>query len=509
MPHAIGIDVGTTNVKVALVDSEGKLFASAARTIPTRRAGEVAEQDAGALWNAVKGSIAEAAAAAPSAASEVAVIGCCSQYSSIVPVDGDAAPVADMVLWQDKRGTDHSWELLGREGVFETWLTRHGIPPVGNGLSLAHILHLQKDRPDVHAMTTAYLEPMDYVNARLTGRIVANQCTMFMSQLCDNRRLGVTEYDETLLELAGVDPRKLPPLDGLANPAGTLLPALAAELGLPEDVVVMGGMNDSHADVVATGALTPGRAGLAIGTTTVLVDVVDRHGVDLDHEVLSMPSPFGTYLVWAENGMGGRALEFVLDSIVHAADELGDHTSADVFAGLDAAIERAPAGSNGVLFLPWLNGSLSPDANPSMRGAYLNLSLENRRTDLIRAVTEGIGHNLRWLVPIVEAFTNRGIDELAFVGGAARSPAWGQVLADMLGRPVLPMIDPDRAVARGVALFALERHGDLDRDDLGRLAVTARRYEPRDEHRAVYDAMHEQFLASFEALRPIFEALNP
>ena len=171
MPHAIGIDVGTTNVKVVLVSSEGTLVASAARTIATRRTTDTAEQDAGALWDAVKGSISEATAAAPAAAGDVAVIGCCSQYSSIVPVDADATPVADMVLWQDKRGTDHSWELLGREGVFETWLTHHGIPPVGNGLSLAHILHLQKDRPEVHARTTAYLEPMDYVNARLTGRI--------------------------------------------------------------------------------------------------------------------------------------------------------------------------------------------------------------------------------------------------------------------------------------------------------------------------------------------------
>jgi xylulokinase len=509
MPHAIGIDVGTTNVKVVLVSSEGALVASAARTIATRRTGETAEQDADALWDAVRAGITEAAAARPSAASDVVAIGCCSQYSSIVPVDADAAPVADMVLWQDKRGTDHSWELLGREGAFETWLERHGIPPVGNGLSLAHILHLQNDRPDVHAKTSAYLEPMDYVNARLTGRIVANQCTMFMSQLCDNRRLGATEYDETLLGLAGVDARKLPPLDDIGTPAGTLRPALAAELGLPENVVVMAGMNDSHADVVATGALASGRAGLAIGTTSVLVDVVDRHGVDLDHEVLAMPSPFGTYLVWAENGMAGRALEFVLDSIVHVSDELGDHTTADAFAGLDAAIERAPAGSNGLLFLPWLNGSLSPDANPAMRGAYLNLSLENHRTDLVRAVTEGIGHNLRWLVPVVEGFSGNAIDEVAFVGGAARSPAWGQILADLLDRPVLPMVDPDRAVARGVALFALECRGDLDRDDLDRLAVTARRYEPRAENRTVYDSMHKQFLASFEALRPIFEALNP
>jgi sugar (pentulose or hexulose) kinase len=79
----------------------------------------------------------------------------------------------------------------------------------------------------------------------------------------------------------------------------------------------------------------------------------------------------------------------------------------------------------------------------------------------------------------------------------------------VLDRPVLPMLDPDHAVARGVALFALERHGDLDRGDLDRLAVTARRYEPTPEHRTVYDSMHEQFLASFDALRPIFEALNP
>lgn len=103
-------------------------------------------------------------------------------------------------------------------------------------------------------------------------------------------------------------------------------------------------MNDSHADVLATGALAPGRAGLAVGTTSVLVDEVDRFRVDLDHEVLSMPSPFGTYLVWAETGVGGRGLEFVLSSLVHAVDELGDHQAANVFAGVDAAIRRAAVG---------------------------------------------------------------------------------------------------------------------------------------------------------------------
>lgn len=395
MPHAIGIDAGTTNVKVVLVSDEGALVASAARTASTRRTGDVAEQDAERLWQAVKDAIAEVSASAPAAAADVVAIGCCSRYSSIVPVGVDARPVADMVLWQDTRGTNRSLELLGRERVFDVWVERHGISPVGNGLSLAHILHLQNDRPDVHAMTAAYLEPMDYVNARLTGRIVANQCTMFMSQLCDNRRLGVTDYDDGLLELSGVDPFKLPPLDDFDSPVGSLRPELATELGLPGSVVVMGGMNDSHADIVATGALAAGRAGLAIGTTSVMVDVVDHHGSALDHGVVSMPSPFGTYLVWAETGIGGRALEFVLDSIIHVADELGDHSTADAFVGVDAAIDRASAGSNGLLFLPWLTGSLSPDINPSMRGAFLNVKLDTSRIDFIRAATEGVGHSIR------------------------------------------------------------------------------------------------------------------
>ena len=511
MAHAIGIDVGTTNVKVNIVSSQGALVSSAARNLRTSRSadGEIAEQDADALWGAVKDGIAEAAAAAPAEAADVVAIGCCSQYSSIVPVGPDAAPAADMVLWQDKRGTNYCLDMVQREGALDAWLQRGGVPPVAEGLSLAHILHFQYDRPEVHVRTAAYLEPMDYVNARLTGRITANQCTMFMSQLCDNRTLDVTAYDDELLRYSGAEASKLPPLDHIGVPVGRLRSELAAELGLPQHVVVMGGMNDSHADVIATGALTPGRAGLAVGTTSVLVDVVDRPAADLDHEVLSMPSPFGTYLVWAETGIGGRALEFALTSIVHGNDALGDHRTGNPFSALDAAIAKSPPGSNGTLFLPWLTGSLAPQLNPSMRGAFINLKLETQRIDLIRAVTEGVGHSLRWLLLFVEAFTGTDIDEVGFVGGAAHSAVWSQILADVLDRPVLQMSNPDLAVARAVALVALARHGDLDQNELERLAETTRRLEPTPAHRMVYNTMHQQFIASFDALRPVFETLNP
>jgi xylulokinase len=143
-----------------------------------------------------------------------------------------------------------------------------------------------------------------------------------------------------------------------------------------------------------------------------------------------------------------------------------------------------------------------------MRGGFINLSLETERVDLVRSVTEGVAHNLAWLLPHVEAFTGDDIGEFAFVGGAARSPRWCQVLADVLDRPIAPAADPDTAVARAVARLALARSGELDRAEVDDGVELAARYEPRSERRAMYDMHQEQFEAAFEALRPISEALT-
>ncbi|MGI9578255.1 MAG: xylulokinase [Microthrixaceae bacterium] len=507
---ALGIDVGTTNVKVVLVDGDGQVSATAHRQLSSHTDGDIGEQDASATWKAVSAAVREVTSGAAAVASDVGSIGVCSQYSSIVPVDEAGEPVAPMVMWTDKRGTDHSFELLmATDDAMETWVDRHGIPPVGGGLSLAHMLHLQRDRPDVHARTATWLESMDFVNMRLTGEIAANQGTMFMSELCDNRTLGVSEYDPLLVEMSTLDADRLPALRGFDEPVGNLSPAVAADLGLPADAVVYGGVNDTVAAAVATGAFRDGHGGLSIGTTSVLVDTLDDKHVDLDHELLSMPSPFpDTYVLWAENGIGGRALEHILTDVVHAVDVLADHTTDDEFARLDAALESVSAGSGGVMFLPWLNGSMSPANSPTMRGGFINMSIQTNRADMVRAVAEGVAHNLAWLLPYAETFTGKRMDEISFLGGAARSAQWCQILADVLGRPVGPVPNADWAVARGVADLARHRHGILDRSELEAGVPPAARFEPNASNRDLYDAKQEQFVAAFEALRPIHEALN-
>jgi xylulokinase len=239
----------------------------------------------------------------------------------------------------------------------------------------------------------------------------------------------------------------------------------------------------------------------------VLVDAVDDFRVDLDHQMFSMPGPYvDRYVVCAENGLGGKVLEHVLQNMVYAADEMGDHRVDDAFASLEPLLRATAPGAGGVMFLPWLNGSLAPGGDANMRGGFVHMSLDTTRRDMLRAVVEGIAHNLGWLLPHVESFTGAGIDEVAFVGGAARSPAWCGILADVLARPITALHAPDRSVARATALLALQRHGVLTRADLDETPV-GERYEPTLGHREQYGIRQAQFEAAYAALLPISEAL--
>jgi len=509
VPHAVGIDIGTTAVKATLVAHDGALVGSGSAALISRRDGAVVEQDPVHLWDTVVATVRQAVGGSPEAGDVVAV-GVCSQYSSIVPVDQDARAVAAMVMWADERGSDHSLEIVERHpDAWDVWIERHGIPPVGGGLSLAHILHLQHDRPEVHRRTAAYLEAMDFVVARLTGELVATQGSMFMSQLCDNRVLGAVSYDRELVDRAGVDPTRLPRLVPADAAVGPLRADVADQLGLAADAIVYAGTTDTQADAIATGALAVGRGGLAIGTTSVLVDTIADHATDLDHQLGAMPGPFvDGYLVWAENGHGGKSIAHVLDRLVYAADAFGDHTVADPFARIDEVLSSVAPGSGGVIFLPWFEGSMAPANDPAMRGGFLNLSFETGRPELVRAAAEGIAHNVKWLLAHVERFTGQAIAEIAVVGGGARSRAWCQILADVVDLGVLATTRPEAAVARAAGLLALTHHGAIGRDELAGLVDIERHYTPDPAVQGLYAEHQGRFEAVFEAIRPLYGAWN-
>jgi xylulokinase len=226
---------------------------------------------------------------------------------------------------------------------------------------------------------------------------------------------------------------------------------------------------------------------------------------DLRHFLLTQPAPIpARHVLMAEGGLAGKALEFVLEGLIHAHDGLGDHRRENAYAALDAVANATEPGAGGVLFLPWLTGIWAPVGDARARGAFLNLSLATTRAHLLRATLEGVAFQLRWMLPHVEALTGRRHGELVFAAGGARSDAWAQILADVCDRPVRQLAEPTLTNCRGAALLAFHRLGRIDLDAAGDGPALRGRYEPRAQHRALYDDMAGRFVLAHERLGPVF-----
>ncbi len=512
----LAIDLGTSNVKAAVVDRDGALIGTGRGSIEILHTADGgAEQDPERVWQTVL-SAAEQALASLSDRTQVRGIACASQYSSIVPVDEHGLPTANMVVWMDKRGApDRLADLPGGKGMkpnlfqMGRWLQIHGIPPLPSGSdSLAHMRWLKLARPDAYARTATFLEPMDYVAARLCGRRVANVCTSFMMLLTDNRAAD-PGYHPTLLKWSGLDAEKLPELVPVDEPLGTVLPEVADRLGLSKSTLVFPSINDTQAGGVGASAFAGDHAGVSIGTTGVCVTHVDFKKTDILNSLASMPCPVtGRNFVMAEAGIGGGAVEYFLERLVFARDRFGDHSLADKFSALERAIEPIEPGSGGLLFLPWLTGSITPAEDGKVRGGFLNISLQTTREHLAKAVLEGVAFNQRWVQERVARFAKRDITRIKFYGGGALSSAWSQIFADVLKCPVDQLRDPEYTVSRGVALLGFHRLGEIGLDEFEAAVPVAAVYEPSTDAADRYDEMFTQFVRVFKKNRDIFRALN-
>jgi xylulokinase len=491
----LAVDLGTGGPKVALVDASGDTLAWRSRPVATTfLPGGGAEQDPHEMWDAVVAAARDVLAAVVPLPSIVAVA-VTSQYMSTVPVAADGTPTGPCVLWMDTRGAANNRTLLNATSV-PLFLERHGLIPLPSGSDgVAHVSVLRDLHPDSYAAAAAFVEPMDYINARLTGRVCATQSTMFGQLVCDNRTWGATAYDPELVAATGLDPDRLPTLVPMRGIIGEVTSPVAAAIGIPAGTPVMVGTIDSITSAVGAGALDPSAGSIIIGTTSVMVTHVREHCTDLGGALLAVPSPLpDRWYLMAENGVGGRALEWVA-RLVGWGDRIGD--AVDDVASIDP-------GADGVQFLPWLLGSIAPRPDDHVRGAFTGLDLRHDRRHLVRAALEGVALNLAWLLPFVERAVDAQWPYLRFGGGGAQSDTWAQVLADSLDRPVHQLHEPRATNARGAAFLAFAELGAIRLDDVPSLLRVRAVFDPRPAHRATYDAA----LARLTSLHPTLATLS-
>ena len=473
--NALAIDLGTTACKASVVSIEGAVLGSGLTRLPVVFGeGGAAEQDAELVWtltlDACRGAIAEAGAAA---ADSIVAVCVASQWSSVVAVDADGHPVSALHMWFDGRGHDLADALMPDQHgeVAQLWADVHGFTP---GTSLRHILWFQS-QPEIHDRAAAYLEPMDYLNARFTGTIAATANSAMPLGLTDNRRLGCSNWSPELIERAGVDRSRLPDLVASMSVLGPILPRVADSLGIPRGVDVVTGANDSIAAAFGAGALEPGQAAMMMGTTGVLIAHHPTRHVDPGRFIVTMPSALDDrYYVVAEGGLGGKLIELAL------AEVFGDDAidGGEAFDKLSHAAAGSPPGASGVVFLPWVFGSASPALDRRHRGAFLGLSLGTSSADVARAMLEGISMQMRWLTDEVEQAIGVDFGAIRFVGGGAQSDVWAAIMADVVGRPILQLANPRHANARGAAFMAFVTTGRLALDQLEALVPVKAIFEP-------------------------------
>ena len=491
--RVLAIDLGTSGVKVAVVGEDGRTLGSSTTPLPTTLTPDGgAEQDAEDWWTAI-GSSSRAATAAAGGASGIGAVAVTSQYMSTLAVDRHGLPMSPVIMWMDHRGGAHHPVLRDRE-AFSVWLGRHGLPPLSND-GLAHIGLLRHRDPSLVDRGACFVEPVDAIVGRLTGRVTANQNSAFGLMLVDNTVHGIAAYDPEFLRRSGIEIGWLPELLPFGVPAGGLLPSAAEHLGVPVSAVVMGGTIDSITSAVGTGAIGPHSISLVLGTTSVMVSHVAAKRADHAHAISAVPSPVGgQYFVMAENGAGGKALDFVLRDLVYADDALAlGRFPDDAFERAEVAAATATPGSGGTMFFPWLVGSVSPAPDDHLRAGFANLGLTTTRADMIRAVMEGVALNAAWLFGPVRSFTGVEHDSIRFGGGGARSELWASILAHALGVPVHQLADPANTNARGAALLALVQLGRLSLDDIPALLPVHRVHEPDAGLVVLYAELRERF----------------
>jgi xylulokinase len=509
--HVLAVDLGTGGPKVALVSLRGAVAGGEfepTALVHTPDGG--VEQDPEDWWRAVTAAARRLADRGLVPPGDVAAVAVTGQWASTVAVGEDLAPLGNALLWLDGRGARHVRRMAGghvRVAGYDprklaTWLRATGGAPGLSGKDpVGHMLFLKHERPDVFRRARAFVEPVDFLTMRMTGRIATAPETATVHWATDTRDLRRVRYDPALVALAGLDAGKLPEIVPSGAALGPLTPEAAEALGGLPAVPVLAATPDVMSAAVGSGAVADFAPHLYVGTSAWLSCHVPFRRTDPLHQVAALPSSVpGRYLVCTEQQTAGAALEHLRDRLLGAA--------ATPFEDLLAEAAASPPGARGVLFTPWLNGERTPVDDHRVRAAYLSLSLQTDRADLVRATLEGVALNARWMLRYVQLLVRRRLDDVAFIGGGARSDLWGQVVADVLGRRVHRRAEPTQANVRGAALLAAVALGHLRIEDVPACVPTAATHHPDPARRALYDALFAELRAAYRANRRMYRRLN-
>jgi xylulokinase len=461
---------------------------------------------------------------------QVVGISFCTQQQGFIPIDKDGTPLTNNYTWLDSRGIVNihggKYKLFGSRikviGYSPLRLWRFlritgGSPGQSGKDQIPKMMWLLENHPNIYDKTYKFLDAKDYVILKLTGKIMTSTDLAVLWWLLDTRK-NSKSYNQwskklcKMIKLPGLM-EKLPEVKNPTDIAGTLLPDVAEKMGLNPETTVINGVGDMPGASVGSGALGEGELHVSVGTSGWVIGHVTQRKTDIPHYTGCTGSAVPKYyLVVGHQEIAAGAFEWLMNKILYYQDRLreesGEEDEEPPYNLFQELANNVSAGSNGLIFNPWLAGERCPLDDDTVRGGLHYVSLEHTREHLVRAIFEGVAFNTRWALETVENLY-QPVTKVNIIGGGATSDVWCQIFADVCNREIHRVQNPKEAGARGAALLASYSLGYIkEYEDIGDYITIDKVFKPNPENREIYDEMFEEFKNLYKYNRKFYKKMS-
>lgn len=492
--YLLGIDVGTTGAKALLFSDRGERIASAYRGYPLIAPGIGMCEQRATDWTDAVVEIVREVCANPEHAQNVRGISLSTQGGTIVPVDENFQPLANAIIWSDARCAGDKGkfnESLGEGYVYRTcgWHLNRGLPAM-------QLKRMRAEKPEIFARARYFLSVPDFVSAFLTGRPAVDLSNAGINHLCAIRN---GKYDPRILKFIGVREDQLAELIPSCHPIGALTKAAAEKLGLNENVVVSSGAHDQYAVALGAGICASGDAVIGTGTAWVVTALRDEPDFEsgFAQSISATDGKWGTML---SISTGGVCLDWLRKQVLNAKD--GTELDYETLNALVA--ERDEPGARGLKFYPYFNGAGAPESDNACKGTLLGLDLSHDKGHIARAVMEGVACQIVWALRAMEK--RQPMKRLFLAGGATKSEAWTNMIAEIAGREIHVSEIADLACA-GAAMMAGVGCGLFENTEAAAKAIApgGRVVTPDPERAEQYRKVFDEYQRGARALRELYK----
>lgn len=488
----LGIDLGTSAVKLLLMDEAGRIVKVVSREYPLSFPHPGwSEQDPAHWWEAVVSGIRGVTEGVD--ASQVAGIGCGGQMHGLVVLDRADRVLRPAILWNDGRTaaeTDYLNTVVGKET-----LSRYTANIAFAGFTAPKLLWMKAHEPDLFAQIDKIMLPKDYINYRLTGVHCTDMSDASGMLLLDvkNRR-----WSREMLDICSLEERQLPRLYESYETVGTLLPSVSAQLGLPAGVRVCAGAGDNAAAAVGTATVGDGRCNISLGTSGTIFISSKTFGVDPNNALHAFAHADGNYHLMGCMLSAASCNKWWMEDVLGTSD----------FAAAQKAITEEKLGRNHVYFLPYLMGERSPHNDPAARGTFIGLTMDTGRGDMTQAVLEGVAFGMRDSLEVARSL-GIPITSSKLCGGGAKSPLWRRIFANVLRLP-LEKVETEEGPGYGGAILAAVACGAYPSVEAAaeRLVRVTHTQWPEEAAAARYEERYQQFRQIYPAVKSLFPLLQ-